>query len=233
MLMMSSQIRTEERVEKVIRALRRQGSAVSTSTTTSSQFSAEPSWNEFGRALENEGIALQMALDGYETLKQMLRLGNVHSHGEPAEVQVSSEDPEYFWANVPKPGDPISLTALLVSLLEVPETERPSADRMSNPEVDERCLTPLLPETPTYSLYPPPTSLLLGEPTCINCSSTLTPLLTEEPMHSPFPSPHFSSDFDDLSQAFDDKVAFGVDYRSGMTYPNRPLSAIIEEDHRN
>lgn len=77
-LIMSTQARTERKVEKVIGALRRQGSVISMDSTSSCS-STEQSWSNFGRALEGQGITLQMAIDGHDSLKQIL-LNSTEQH---------------------------------------------------------------------------------------------------------------------------------------------------------
>ncbi|KAL8696639.1 MAG: hypothetical protein Q9201_007558 [Fulgogasparrea decipioides] len=85
MLMVSSQARNERKVEKVIGALRRQGSVISIDSTSSCS-SAEQSWSDFGRALEKQGITLQMALDGHDALKELLCGLTQHKKGELKET---------------------------------------------------------------------------------------------------------------------------------------------------
>ncbi|KAI4204967.1 MAG: hypothetical protein LQ350_000819 [Teloschistes chrysophthalmus] len=61
MALLRSQARTERKIGRVIEALRSQGSVISTDSD-STRSKTEESWSEFGRALEEKGITLHMAI---------------------------------------------------------------------------------------------------------------------------------------------------------------------------
>ena len=71
LLILSSQSRTEEKLDKVIATLKRRGSIVSVDSITVA-LRENQGWRTFGRALEDEGITLQMVQDRHHSFIRLL-----------------------------------------------------------------------------------------------------------------------------------------------------------------
>ena len=70
-LILSSQMRMERNLGKIIRALRRQGSTISVDSVTS-RLHTGCGWSDLGRVLEGEGISPQMISDRLDEVKRLL-----------------------------------------------------------------------------------------------------------------------------------------------------------------
>lgn len=71
LLILSSQNRTEEKLDKVIATLKRRGSVISVDSMAD-VLHEDQGWCIFGRALEDEGITLQMAQDRHHSFIRLL-----------------------------------------------------------------------------------------------------------------------------------------------------------------
>lgn len=70
-LMLSAQTRTERKIDKIITTLKHRGSVVSVESVTSIM-DEDRGWKVFGRALQNQGITLQMVRDRHESFVALL-----------------------------------------------------------------------------------------------------------------------------------------------------------------
>ncbi|KAL9576247.1 MAG: hypothetical protein Q9212_007260 [Teloschistes hypoglaucus] len=83
-MLLRSQARTERKIGRIMEALRRQGSVISTDSESTCS-DTEQSWSRFGRAFEEEGITLDMAIEGLDLLKQFFMSGSIPAEAKKLE----------------------------------------------------------------------------------------------------------------------------------------------------
>ncbi|KAL8661975.1 MAG: hypothetical protein Q9202_005101 [Teloschistes flavicans] len=84
MVLSRCQARTERKIGRIIEALRSQDSVILTDSESICS-SIEESWSEFGRALEEEGITLPMAIESRHLLKQCFMSGSIPAEANQLE----------------------------------------------------------------------------------------------------------------------------------------------------